>query len=108
MHLGLYSNGMLYAVTAESVFALDLGSSRVLWTVTAEKDRGFLRVLESDEGLWVLREDATLLRIDPSTGRKMSEQSTLWLPSGLHLAGGRLYAFTSDRAAYALQLTPER
>src|SRR6267143_5095715 len=27
---------------------------------------------------------------------------------GLHLAGGRLYTFTSDRAAYALQLTPER
>ena len=41
---------------------------------------------------WILTKSRTL------------EQSTLWLPSGLHVAGGRLYAFTSRRAAYALQL----
>ena len=97
-------NGMLYATNGTSVFALDLGSSRIRWTLTADKNQRFLRVLESDEELWVLREDATLLRIDRSTGKKLGEQSTLWPPSGLHLSDGRLYAFTSSRAVYALQL----
>jgi hypothetical protein len=37
-----------------------------------------------------------------------AELSTLWPPSGVQVAGGKFYAFTSNRAAYALQVGAER
>src|SRR5207244_2629460 len=64
----------LYATNGISVFAFDLVSS-AKWSLTAPKDQRFVRVLDSDPGLWALRDDGALLEIDRATGKMLSEQT---------------------------------
>jgi outer membrane protein assembly factor BamB len=99
----LLRDRVLYATNGVSVFAFAVGSS-VKWRLNAQRDQRFLSLHESGAALWALRDDATLLQIDGSSGKILVEQALPWLPSGLHIAGNTVYAFTADRAGYALQL----
>ena len=61
-------------------------------------------MLEADDNLLAFREDGLLLQLDRTTGKVLAEQTMFWPPAGFHVAGGKVYAFTTDRAAYAVQI----
>jgi len=94
-------NNTLYATDGNSVFSPN-------WRVATAKDRPFLRVVESESNLYVLRNDAALVQLDPATGNTLAEHSTLWRPASFCISGNTLYAITPDRSAFARRLNPCR
>ena len=100
-----------FDIDGRSAYAFDVGhepgaSNRLKWQVNAGPDRKFKLPFLYGEYFWVYRDDLILLQIDPSTGKILNEYPLLWAPSGISLDADRLYAFTSDGLAYAMQLKP--
>src|SRR5262249_28625977 len=79
-------------------------TTRLKWRVNAHNDQRFLGISESGDDLWVRRQDGVLLRIDRSNGTTLNDYNFLWRAASFSLSGDRVYAFTADGLAYALQL----
>jgi hypothetical protein len=112
--LNLIRENTFFDVVDGSVFAFDLGretadASRSKWRTDVNRDGRFtgIRAFPNRDYLWVLREDYAAVFVDRSTGKVLNEFPTLWPSSGPGSAitdGDRLYRFTSDGMAYAMQL----
>lgn len=103
------SDGIMFGDDGRSVFAVDVSpktgaADRMTWRVKAPNDQQFGWVVRFGDDVWAYRDDNVLLQLDRSTGKSLSEYPLLWVPIHVRLDGDRLYAFTSDGQAYAMQL----
>jgi outer membrane protein assembly factor BamB len=103
------SGGILFREDRTSVFAYDVSpgaasADRLKWRLKATQGQRFRWAFKFKDYVWALRDDNVLLRLDPSTGKLLNEYSLLWTPVDFSLDGDRLYAFTADGQAYAMQL----
>ena len=97
----LVRDGILYSFDDTSAYAYDVKGGQK-WRLGGK----FRGIVDDDTGLWALREDNVVQRLDRSTGEVLGQHSTLWRPAGFKIVGNRFYAFTADGLAYCLQLTP--
>ena len=76
------------------------------WRTDTKRDGVFSGFLTLSNGnLWGTREGRVAVFIDPVTGKALNEYQLLWPGSGAS-DGDRLYGFTSDGLAFAMQLKP--
>ena len=94
-------DSVLYSFDDSAAYAFDVKAGEK-WRVRG-KFLGFLD--NNDTGLWALREDNVILRLDRTTGKILSQHSILWRPVGFDIRGNRFYAFTADGFAWSLDLT---
>lgn len=92
-------DGILYSFDDTSAYAFGVKSGEK-WRLRGR----FRSIVDDDTGLWALREDNVILRLDRSTGKVLSQHPTLWRPAGFKIIGNRFYAFTADGLAYCLEL----
>jgi outer membrane protein assembly factor BamB/TolB-like protein len=102
-------DGLMFGTDRGSVFALDVSPNggtvnRVRWRVKVDRDQRFAWNFRSGDHAWAYRDDNVLLQLDRSTGQVLNEYPLLWVPVDVSLDGDRLYAFTADGQAYAMQL----
>jgi outer membrane protein assembly factor BamB/TolB-like protein len=95
----LVRDGILYSFDDASAYAFDVKGGQK-WRLRGK----FRSIVDDDTGLWALREDNVVQRLDRLTGKVLSQHPTLWRPGGFKIIGNRFYAFTSDGLAYCLEL----
>jgi outer membrane protein assembly factor BamB len=97
----LVRDGILYSFDDTYAYAFDVKGGQK-WRLRGK----FRSIVDDDTGLWALREDNVVQRLDRSTGKVLSQHLTLWRPGGFKIIGNRFYAFTVDGLAYCLELIP--
>src|SRR5262249_22093663 len=86
----------------KDLLSFAMGSKR--WTVRAENGAALpspAGVLESEHS-WRIVDDAVAEEFDPKTGKVFAKHAILWRPSTFRIQNNRLYAFTADGLAYAM------
>jgi outer membrane protein assembly factor BamB/TolB-like protein len=95
---------------------LEYAIGKELWTVlpadgsvVSQQSENTVILPEARHDEWSLsqRDRSLLLQIDPVSGKTIAEHQLLWPVSGFHVDGNIVYAFTTDRVAYAQRLGKE-
>jgi outer membrane protein assembly factor BamB/TolB-like protein len=105
----------LFEIDGSDIEAYDLApgladASRIIWRLPSGPGQRFILVRPREDSLMAVRMiagaatlvDATILQLDPATGKILKEFHPLWAPSDISVSSDHMYAFTPDGMAYAM------
>jgi outer membrane protein assembly factor BamB/TolB-like protein len=105
----------LFEIDGADIVAFDVApgltdANRTKWRLPSGPGQRFILVQSQEDSLMAVRMiagaptrvDATILQLDPATGKILKEFHPLWAPSAITIGSGHMYAFTPDGMAYAM------
>jgi outer membrane protein assembly factor BamB/TolB-like protein len=100
-----------YFYAPHEIVAMDLGANtrqqdRILWRFPLAEAQRVEKIKVIGDYLYCLRDDDTLLRLEPETGKLLSENPVLWDLADFTVNGDVLYGLGSDSRVYAMKLAP--